>query len=99
MVWVVISAATDAGGESSQPIIVALISALGGVMVAVVTGLVAIARRESNDRRPPDTPTLGERAAVLERRAEDNDQRDDLQDHRLDTVERYLYRSDPDWRS
>jgi hypothetical protein len=88
-----------------QPIIVALISALGGVLVAVIGGLITIARRESNDRQPPAIPSIGERTAVLERRAEDTDEWKDLHDRRqdrgerrLDRIERYLTEDDPNWR-
>jgi hypothetical protein len=97
-VWLVIAAADVAPGDQS-PIIVALISALGGVLVAVIGGLISVARRESADRQHQAAPpSLGERTAVLERRAEDNDERDDMQDHRLEYIERALDRNHPDWR-
>lgn len=96
--WVV-HAADVVSSDPSQPIVVALISALGGVVTAAFAALVSLARRESKD--PPAAsgiPSHGERIAVLERRAEDNDERDDIQDHRLETIERALDRNHPDWR-
>lgn len=99
-------AAAAVGGDSSQPIIVALISALGGVLVAVVGGLITVARREMGEGSGGSRPPLNERVAVLERRANDSDDRDAMQDRRLktgeerqDDVERFLDRSHPDWRS
>lgn len=96
MSWVI--AAANVAPSDQQPIIVALISALGGVLVAVIGGLVAVARRESPERTPPNVPSLGERTAVLERRAQDADEWKDVQEHRLDAVERYLDRRDSRWR-
>lgn len=91
------TAAAEPSADPSQPIVVALISALGGVVAAAFAALVSIARREDRNE-PTATPSLGERTAVLERRALDNDERDDLQDHRIESVERFLDRRHPDWR-
>lgn len=76
--------------DQSQPIVVALISALGGVLVAVVGALVSMARRENRGEQGPGIPTLGERVAVLERRADDNDDRDDVQDRQLERESRRM---------
>lgn len=104
------AAAEDAaqGGSDSTPVIVALVSALGGVIASALAAVVALARRD-----PPAAPVVpsgdpkhGERIAVLEQRAHDNDDRDNLQDiehrshvARLDDVERYLDHTDPEWRA
>jgi hypothetical protein len=94
------------GPGDQSPIIVALISALGGVLVAVIGGLISVARRESADRQHQAAPpSLGERTAVLERRAEDSDEWKDLHDRRmnngerrLERIERHLSDRDPRWR-
>lgn len=96
--WLASATANVVAGDS-QPIIVALISALGGVLVAVVGGLVSLARRESRDQGGmANVPPHGERIAVLEQRAEESEDRDDMQDRRLNGIERYLDRQDGDWR-
>lgn len=86
--WTV--AADVAGGDGSQPIVVALIAALGGVLTTAVGALVSVARRESREPSPAPLPSLGERVAVLERRANDTDDALDLQDRRLDREERRM---------
>lgn len=89
------------GSSDSQPVIVALISALSAVVVAAFGALVALARRDSTSTTaspPVPDSRYGERVAVLEQRAEDSDQRDALQDRRLEALERHLDRRNPDWR-
>jgi hypothetical protein len=78
--------------DPSQPIVVALISALGGVIAAAFAALVSLARRESRNEQQYGTPPLGERTAVLEQRANDSDEQLDLQDRRIDVGERRLDR-------
>lgn len=92
-------------GVSDQLIIVvggvitAAIVALGGVLVAMVN-----TRANKTSPSPPaPTPTsneheLYERTAVLGRRADDSDERDEVQDRRLDRIERRLDIDDPEWR-
>lgn len=98
--WLV---AADVAGGDSQPIIVALISALGAVVVAVVGALVNLARKENNrpDAVPADLPfrdhVIGE-LAVARQRDDDNDERDEVQDRRLDQIERHLDIDNPSWR-
>jgi hypothetical protein len=104
-VWSVV--ADVAGTDPSQPIVVALISALGGVIVAAFGALVTLARRDSNRDEPaaPNVPPIGERTAVLERRASDSEERDDMQDRwlkhidtRVERIERRLNHDDEEWR-
>lgn len=97
-------------------VIVAALGALGLVLVEVVKG--RNARTTASPPPPataaPATPPveLYERTAVLSQRADDNDERDDVQDHelrdqrtvlddhhsRLSHVERWITASDPDWK-
>lgn len=80
-------------------VITAAIVALGGVLVAIVNS------RASRTTPSPPSPVptssgheLYERTAVLTRRADDNDERDDVQDRRLDQIERRLDLDNPEWR-
>lgn len=99
-----IAAATDVPGSDSQPIIVALISALAGVLAAVIGGLVNMARKEGSGRADAPVADLSFRdhvvgeLAVNARRNDDNDERDDVQDRRLDQIERHLDMDNPRWR-
>lgn len=93
------------GGASDQliitvgAVITAAIVALGGVMVAVVNS-----RGGKTAPSPPapatsaDEHVLYERTAVLARRADDADERDEVQDRRLDQLERVLDLDNPEWR-
>lgn len=80
-------------------VITAAIVALGGVLVAVVNS-------RSNKTTPsPPAPTSGgsdhvlyERTAVLNQRADDADSRDEVQDRRLDHIERVLDIKNEEWR-
>lgn len=88
-------------GSDSTPVIVALVSTLGGVIASALAAVVALARRDttSTTASPPVPDSrYGERVAVLEQRAEDSDTRDNVQDQRLNAIERHLDRHDPDWR-
>lgn len=100
--------ATDApspSGVSDQLIlmvggvITAAIVALGGVLVAIVNSR---ANKTTTPSPPAASPTanehvLYERTAVLSQRADDNDDRDDVQDRRLDKFERWAEHHDPEW--
>lgn len=94
-----------ASGASDQLIIMiggvitAAIVALGGVMVAMVN------RGASRTTPSPPAPVatgsdhvLYERTAVLAQRADDSDERDEVQDRRLDQLERVLDLDNPEWR-
>ncbi len=96
--------APDPAGFSDQLIVVvggvitAAIVALGGVLVAVVNS------RASRTTASPPAPApdvgheLYERTAVLRQRADDADERDEVQDRRLDQIERYLDLDNVTWR-
>lgn len=101
--WAV--AADVVTSDPSQPIVVALISALGGVIVAAFGALVTLARRESNKDEPRSVPPVGERVAVLEQRANDHDDAENVQDRwlkrldgRVQRLEGRLNRDDEEWR-
>lgn len=100
-----------------------LVAVIGGVVVAAITTLglvlteVLRGRAGRNTAAAPPGPAqpaveLYERTAVLNQRADDNDDRDDVQDHelrdqrnaldshhsRLTAIERHLTERDDDWR-
>lgn len=102
--WASAAETTTQTGASDQLIIViggvvtAAIVALGGVLVAIVNrgGGKTVAS-------PPTAAVNGdhalyERTAVLARRADDADERDEVQDRRLDQIERVLDLDNPEWR-
>lgn len=81
----------------SSPIIVALISALSGVVVAAIGAVVALSRRGSDQttssRPAPSIDGLGrvrERIAVLENWRITVREADDIHDRRLDYAEEVL---------
>lgn len=114
--WFLAGAAEVPASDNTQ-IILGIFTLLG--IVATGIGGVVIALINARNRPPaatpaePDPGSLRERVGVLEFRAEDNDQRDDVQDRhldrqddRLDAVERtadavarFLDRRFPEWRS
>lgn len=98
-------AADVPGSESSQPLIIALISALSGIVVAAFGSLVALAKREGSTPASHNTdddranPRGGnERTAVLEQRADDTDDRDEVQDLKIEAILRFLDRKFDGWR-
>ena len=77
--------------------LVAVITAIAGVAVAMINS-----RRNDSDRDPhhstaEDMGHIRERTAVLERRAQDSDERDETQDRRLDVIERALDLDNINW--
>lgn len=104
--WLLVAAETSApAGVSDQLIIVvggvitAAIVALGGVLVAIVNSR---ANRTSASPPAPNADQtsnheLYERTAVLSRRADDADDRDEVQDRRLERIERRLDLDTHDW--
>lgn len=99
-----------AGAETSPPGSGELNVIIGGVIVAGITGLAGIivaglnARGNRTASTPPspvlgaDTTGLHERAAVLERRADDKDEQMEVVDRRLDQIERHLDIDNVRWR-
>lgn len=100
--------AVDAPQDSQTAIILGVIGLLTAVLVAIATGVFGLlsARQNRTAPAPPsplngssgDVSQLRERVAVLERRADDNDERDDIQDHRIEHIERAKDYNDPRWR-
>lgn len=100
-VWIHAAAADVPAGESTQPLIIALISALAAVVVGAFSALVGLSKRETSYNADDDraNPRGGnERTAVLEQRANDADDRDDIQDRKIEAIMRFLDRTWPDWR-
>lgn len=106
MVWV---AADTASSGNDQLVII-----LGGILVAAITAggtvLVAMVNSRANRTTPSPPSPSGEAAAgvelahvreelaVLRYRADDSDERDEMQDRRLDQIERVLDIENPNWR-
>lgn len=97
--------ATTTAGPSDT--LIGAIFGLAGTIVVTLGAMYAASRRNRPDQTSPsplgsaegyDIGGLRERVAVLERRAEDNDQRDETQDRRLDQHERALDIDNPEWR-
>lgn len=93
---------------SSPPGLNEVVIAVSGVLVAVITAIAGVAvaminaKRSDTDRDPrhstaEDMGHLRERTAVLERRAQDSDERDETQDRRLDVIERALDLENVNW--
>jgi hypothetical protein len=104
--WVSAAEAPTQSGVSDQLIIMiggvvtAAIVALGGVLVAIVNrgGAKTAPSPPGPMVAPGSDHVLYERTAVLTQRADDNDERDDVQDRRLDQIERVLDLDNPEWR-
>jgi hypothetical protein len=108
------AAEAPASSDSHTAIILGVIALLSAVMVAVATGIFQLlsARASRTEPSPPaPIPTAGqdvalyERTAVLSQRADDNDERDDVQDRRhehtedrLELIEDWIADRDPGWR-
>lgn len=100
--WLAV-ADSPAGQDAQTAIVLGVIGLLTAVLVAVATGVFSVLTARANRTTPaPVSPmgdhTLFERVAVLERRADDSDERDEVQDRRLDQLERAADLDNPDWR-
>jgi pyruvate/2-oxoacid:ferredoxin oxidoreductase alpha subunit len=101
-VWYVVAAVAPAGtgASPSNEVIISIV----GLLVAIVTvlGGVAVALINTRKVRPVDTDEIGvlrERVAVVEQQTEDSEARDEIQDRRLDRIERHLDFENPRrWR-
>jgi hypothetical protein len=88
-------------GDLAAALIPAVWTFLG--IVVVTLGTIAVQAQKSRSERPP-LPGAGgdhelyERTAVLRQRADDADERDEVQDRRLDQIERHLDLDNPNWR-
>lgn len=96
--------------QSNGQLPVLIFGLLGTVVVVVGTVLVALINSRANrTTASPPAPTpvgalgdqdgrAGERIAVLEHRAEDSDERDEMQDRRLNAIEAHLDMRGETWR-
>ena len=93
--------AASGGQEAQNALVLAIVGAGAGLMVAICTGLFQVwaAKQNRAGSTPESAQTLlFERTAVLSARADDSDDRDEAQDRRLDVLERHLDRDNPNWR-
>jgi hypothetical protein len=102
-VW--LAGAQDASGNSDQ-----LVIAISGLLVAVITAAAGVIVALVNSKKTPTTPSppppedhddwifARERIAVLDQRADDADGQREIQDRRLDQIERHLDLDRPNWK-
>jgi hypothetical protein len=98
-VWLV--AASTGGQEAQNALVLAIVGAGAGLLVAICTGLFQVwaAKQNHSGQIPENAQTiLFERTAVLSARADDSDDRDEAQDRRLDQIERALDLDNVMWR-
>jgi hypothetical protein len=98
-VW--LTAASSGGQDAQNALVLAIVGAGAGLLVAICTGLFQVwAARTNRSNTVPENAQvlLFERTAVLSARADDSDERDEAQDRRLDVLERRLDRDNPNWR-
>ena len=98
--------AAEAGGNGD-----ALILAVWAFLGIVVTTLGTIAvqgLKGRSERTTASPPSPLDNASLLQlmrehgalfQRADDSDERDEMQDRRIDDIERHLDRNDPEWRT
>lgn len=98
-------AAQDAAAGTNE-----LVIAITGLLVAVVTAASGVIVALINSKKSATAPSppgsddhedwifARERIAVLDQRADDKDQQDEIQDRRLDQIERHLNLDRDDWR-
>lgn len=99
--------AAEAGADPSGSLIIAVFVFLGVVVTALGTVVVAFINSRAASRTAPSPPPpagpgsvdarLTERIAVLEHRADDGDERNEVQDRRLDQIEDVLDVDNPRW--
>lgn len=106
-------AVEQAGQDAQTAIILGVIALLSGVLVAAVAGTFSLLSAKASRTAPaPPPPTaspspsvdlsfrdfvVGE-LAVNRKRDDDSDERDEIQDRRLDQIERHLDLENPEWR-
>jgi hypothetical protein len=96
-------------GELATALIPAVWTFLGVVVVTLGTIFVqSIKSRSERTSTPPASNGNGNGTALIEiardqgvltQRADDSDQRDDVQDVRLNAIERHLDTRNPEWRT
>lgn len=110
--WLVAAAEPTSQGDSNA-IILGVVAGLTAILVAAVTGIFALLTAKANRTSPaPPPPTTGQTGgtdlafrdyvvgelAVNRKRDDDADERDEIQDRRLDQIERHLDLENPEWR-
>lgn len=108
--WHLAAAEQTANQDGQTAIILGVIGLLTAVLVAVATGVFTLLSAKAGRTAPAPPPPvtnvvdgdmaglLRERVAVLEDRADDSDDRDAVQDRRLDQLERHADLDNPEWR-
>lgn len=94
-------AASSGGQDAQNALVLAIVAAVAGLLVAICTGLFQVwaAKQNRNGQVPENAQViLFERTAVLSARADDSDDRDTLQDRRLDQIERHLDLQNTNWK-
>lgn len=92
---------TAASSEAQNALVLAIVGALSALLVAVIAGVFQFlsSRQPRRDAVPENQTTLlFERTAVLSDRIDDADERDQVQDRRLDVLERHLDLDNTTWR-
>lgn len=94
-------AAASGGSEAQNALVLAIVGAGSALLVAIATGLFQLLSARQGRREEPESAQtlLFERTAVLASRADDSDERDQVQDRRLDQIERVLDVDNPQWRT
>lgn len=101
-----------AGGDMDTALVTAVWAFLGIVVTTLGTIAVQALRNRSDSAPTSTTPAVDGHATSLlqvardvardigqlDQRADDNDYRDEIQDRRLDALERYNEHRDPDWK-
>ena len=99
------AAAQDAAASTNE-----LVIAITGLLVAVVTAASGVIVALVNSKKSATAPSppgsndhddwifARERIAVLDQRADDADQQREIQDRRLEQIERHLDLDRPQWR-
>lgn len=101
-----LAAADAAPGGPSNELVIA-IAGLLGIVVTAVTGVVIALINSKSSRTAPSPPSVDdhddwifsrERIAALDQRADDADNQREIQDRRLEQIERHLDIDRPSWR-
>lgn len=111
--WHLVAAESPATADGQTQIILAIIGLLSVVLVAAIGGLFSLLSARANRTEPAPPPpsatpfpgidlpfrdyVVGE-LAVNRKRDDDSDERDEIQDRRLDQIERHLDLENPEWR-
>jgi hypothetical protein len=104
--WLLVAPETAAITGTSDQLIIMVGGVITAAIVALSGVLVAIVNSRANKTTPsPPAATattneheLYERTAVLSRRMDDSDERDEIQDRRLEVIERVLDLNNKQWR-